>query len=242
MVRSIHEANGYLALIGLIPELHPWFLRLQNLRGNNSGADSFLKNTFDQLAIHREANTKGVKIGSSDSFLSKLLHLEAEDKVGLPHILDSCGSNIGAGSDTTAISLSAALYYLYRHPDKLAKLRDEIDTMADNGLVSDPITFQQAQSMPYLQAVIKETLRVHPAVGTILPRKVPRGGMTLGGTFFPEGVCDLTLILFIFEIIQANASFTDGCWCECLGTPLQQRDLWGRCGCLQSRALAAAKS
>lgn len=55
---------------------------------------------------------------------------------------------------------------------------------------SDPITFQQAQSMPYLQAVIKETLRIHPAVGTILPRKVPRGGVTLGGTFFPEGVCD----------------------------------------------------
>jgi len=190
MVKTIHQANGYLALTGLIPELHPWFMRLQNLMGSNSGAANFLKNTFDQLAIHRDANAKGLNIGSSDSFLAKLLHLEAEDKVGMPHILDSCGSNIGAGSDTTAISLSAALYYLYRNPDKLAKLRDEIDTMADNGLVSDPITFQQAQSMPYLQAVIKETLRIHPAVGTILPRKVPRGGVTLGGTFFPEGVCD----------------------------------------------------
>jgi cytochrome P450 len=90
--------------------------------------------------------------------------------------------------DTTAISLSSTIYYLYHNTDKLAKLREEIDTMAQKGLISDPITFQEAQSMPYLQAVIKESLRIHPAVGTMLPRKVPKGGMKLAGTFFPEGV------------------------------------------------------
>lgn len=48
--------------------------------------------------------------------------MEAQNKIALPNIMDSYGSNIAAGSDTTAISLSATLFYLYQFPEKLAKL------------------------------------------------------------------------------------------------------------------------
>ncbi|WAO91407.1 Hypothetical protein NCS54_00887500 [Fusarium falciforme] len=99
----------------------------------------------------------------------------------------ACGSNIEAGSDTTAVALSSALYLLYSNPDKLAKLRKEIDIKAADGSISDPLTFQEAQNMTYLQAVMKETLRLHPAVGTILPRIVPRSGIELSGHYFPAG-------------------------------------------------------
>lgn len=187
MVGGIHMANTYLAHTGIIPDAHPWIMRLQSLLGSQ-GAVVFLQYTMNQIDKHRASNTKSTDTVSSDSFLTKLISLQKENKVGMPHILDACGSNIGAGSDTTAISLSSTIYYLYHHADVLAKLRDEIDTMTQNGVISDPITFQEAQSMPYLQAVIKESLRVHPAVGTILPRKVPKGGVKLAGTFFPEGV------------------------------------------------------
>lgn len=44
--------------------------------------------------------------------------------------------------------------------------------------------------MPYLQALILETLRLHSAVGYILPRTVPKGGVELEGRWFPEGVSD----------------------------------------------------
>ncbi|OAL54679.1 cytochrome protein [Pyrenochaeta sp. DS3sAY3a] len=186
MISGIHMANTYMAHTGIIPDAHPWIMRLQSLLGNQ-GAAVFLKFTMDQINKHRASNEKGTDTVSSDSFLAKLISLQIENKVGMPHILDVCGSNIGAGSDTTAISLSSTIYYLYRHADVLAKLRAEIETMARKGLISDPITFQEAQSMPYLQAVIKESLRVHPAVGTILPRKVPKGGANLAGTYFPEG-------------------------------------------------------
>lgn len=40
----------------------------------------------------------------------------------------------------------------------------------------------------HLQAVIKETLRLFPALGVNLPRLVPKGGLTLAGRTFPEGV------------------------------------------------------
>ncbi|KAL6703106.1 hypothetical protein ACN47E_010243 [Coniothyrium glycines] len=186
MISGIHMANTYLARTGIIPDAHPWIMRLQSLFGAQ-GADLLGKFTFDQLDKHSASNEKGIHTVSSDSFLAKLMSLQKQEKVGMTHIVDACSSNIGAGSDTTAIGLSSAIYYLYHHVDALVKLRNEIDAMARDGLISDPVTFQEAQSMPYLQAVIKEGLRIHPAVGTILPRKVPKGGVNLAGTFFPEG-------------------------------------------------------
>lgn len=42
--------------------------------------------------------------------------------------------------------------------------------------------------MPYLQACIKEGLRMHPATGLPLARVVPNGGTTICGRYFPEGV------------------------------------------------------
>jgi hypothetical protein len=53
---------------------------------------------------------------------------------------------------------------------------------------SDPVTFAQAQKMPYLQAVLKEALRMHPATGLPLGRVVPEGGALIAGKMFPAGV------------------------------------------------------
>lgn len=70
-------------------------------------------------------------------------------------------------------------------------LRKEIDTMENEGSISKPVTFGETQKMPYLQAVLKEALRVHPATGLPLGRVVPKGGKVIAGYVFPEGVCAL---------------------------------------------------
>jgi cytochrome P450 len=98
------------------------------------------------------------------------------------------GASIAAGSDTTAVTLSAVIYYLLKNPPALKKLRAEIDEFAGEGKISNPITYQESQKMPYLQAVIKEGLRVHPAVGQMMARTVPPKIAVLAGTFFPGGV------------------------------------------------------
>lgn len=47
---------------------------------------------------------------------------------------------------------------------------------------------KQAQDCVYLQATIKEVLRLFPATGLTIPPVVPKGGLELCGYFFPEGV------------------------------------------------------
>ena len=56
------------------------------------------------------------------------------------------------------------------------------------GQLSSPVTFQEAQKLPFLQACIKEGLRIHPVTGLPLARVVPDGGATIAGQFFPANV------------------------------------------------------
>lgn len=50
------------------------------------------------------------------------------------------------------------------------------------------LSFQEAQKLPYLQACIKEGLRMHPATGLPMVRVVPKGGSTIAGRYFPAKV------------------------------------------------------
>lgn len=92
-----------------------------------------------------------------------------------------------AGSDTTAISLRALFYYLCKNPRTYNTLVDEILASDARGELSEFITYNEAQRMPYFQACMREALRMHPAVGQLLERIVPAEGVTVSGHFLPGG-------------------------------------------------------
>ncbi|KAI0513308.1 cytochrome P450 [Xylaria bambusicola] len=71
--------------------------------------------------------------------------------------------------------------------NSLQELRREIEEFRGRGLLSDSYSFKETQQMPYLQAVIKEALRMHPATGLPLERVVSEGGATICNHFFPAG-------------------------------------------------------
>ena len=112
------------------------------------------------------------------------IHNEKPDVFEDADVTSMSTSNIFAGSDTTAISLRAIIYYLLKSPSCKKRLVDEID--ANLGL-GECISFSDSNKLPYLQAVIKEGLRLHPAVGQTLPRYVPEGGADIAGVHFPAG-------------------------------------------------------
>ena len=100
--------------------------------------------------------------------------------------------NINAGSDTVASTLRAAFYYLLKNPTSLSKLRSElVKSESENCFSSLPfVTYSETQDLPYLKSVVKEALRLHPALSLPLERVVPPSGLQLhdkNNTFLPPG-------------------------------------------------------
>jgi cytochrome P450 len=197
MIAKLDQSNLYSALLGLFPSAHALIVRFAE-----SPAQVMIDYIKD-LISQEKANSKAAKGDNpihdndddnnparTEAFLCKFLTAHDRDPSSFTstHLLFGCVQNIFAGSDTTAIALSSIIFHLTRNPACLAKLRGEIHAAATEGTISEPITFAQSQSLPYLQAVIKEALRINPAVGLPLVRVVPAGGAVLCGEIFPEGV------------------------------------------------------
>ncbi|KAE9374995.1 pisatin demethylase [Stipitochalara longipes BDJ] len=90
---------------------------------------------------------------------------------------------IVAGSDTSATAMRATLLYIITNPAVLSKLLAEISTAQ----ISSPITDAEARKLPYLQAVIKEGMRIFPPVTGFMSKTVPSKGDTINGIFIPGG-------------------------------------------------------
>lgn len=135
-------------------------------------------------------------------FLTKLAKLHKDDPTAYSyeHVFSGCAQNIFAGSDTTSITLNAIFYYLLKNEQVLRRLQAEIDEAVQSGQASDPITFTQTQKLPYLQAVIKEGMRMHSATGLPMWRVVPDGGAILSGVAFPAGVSRPPALTFLSTI------------------------------------------
>lgn len=106
-----------------------------------------------------------------------------------------------AGSDTTATAIRGTMLHIMTNHRVYTNLQREIDEAVRNGqapsLGDGVISATQARQLPYLQAVIRESLRVHPPVTNIFSRDIPPAGdlVTLNGgdgpkeVFLPGGAC-----------------------------------------------------
>lgn len=91
-----------------------------------------------------------------------------------------------AGHDTTALTLTWALYLLSEHPEVQARFHAEVDEVLDGR----PATLEDLPDLPFTHAVIDEVLRLYPPFW-ILGRTVYEP-LELGGYEIPAGANVLT--------------------------------------------------
>jgi unspecific monooxygenase len=101
--------------------------------------------------------------------------------------------NMVAGTETTGWTLTYLLYELSKHADLQSTLRVELLSVASPILISSkPCEIPHPRildSLPLLEAIILETLRLHPAVAGPQPRVTPQSPISLGEyTNIPSGI------------------------------------------------------
>ena len=74
----------------------------------------------------------------------------------------------GAGSDTTATTIEWAMTELIRNPEKMKRVQAELDEIVGRERL---VAESDAESLPYLCAVVKEVFRLHPAVPFLIPHR-----------------------------------------------------------------------
>ena len=140
--------------------------------------------------LKERAATEEEISGSRKDIMHHLLHAK-DPMTGKPFSHEQLGIEssllIAAGADTTSLTLAAAFFYLVRNPRVMQTLEKEIQSTFFSSGSTDLTTPSKLISLPYLRAVVDETLRLAPPVPSLLPRQVLKGGITIDGNFIPEG-------------------------------------------------------
>ena len=160
-------------LIVFFPELQkPWFPLWRRYTQSRDKVYDWMNR---YLTVRRTRTTESMDV------LEMLLN--ACDEQGNPYsdefIRYELNAVLTAGHETTGVALGWALYELGRHPEVLSKLRSELRSVGSN---PDPSLLL---TLPYLDAVCKETIRLHPILSECA--RVPIEPVEILGRTIPAG-------------------------------------------------------
>ncbi|KAF2757737.1 cytochrome P450 [Pseudovirgaria hyperparasitica] len=145
---------------------------------------------FIGAAIQEKSTTELPEKRQHQAHKDVISHLmDSSDGVKLSHSqLLSNGFIIGlAGSDTTISTITHMTYRFARHPNIARTLHQEISSALSHR--GTPADWPAISKLPYLDAFINETLRLHPPNPSPLPRVTPPEGLYLDdGVYIPGGV------------------------------------------------------
>ncbi|RDX82440.1 Geraniol 8-hydroxylase, partial [Mucuna pruriens] len=195
-VHSAAEAGEYKEIVVSIlkevgaPNLSDFFpaLKILDLQGIRKRSVVLVKKVltiFRRFVGERMKTREGTGSVNNDDVLDALLNISLDDgkiemdKDEIEHLLLNI---FVAGTDTTTYTLEWAMAELIHNPKIMSKLQKELAEVVGKG---NPVEESDIARLPYMQAVIKETFRVHPPVPLLLPRKAETD-VEIGGYTIPK--------------------------------------------------------
>ncbi|XP_069600464.1 cytochrome P450 4V2-like [Ranitomeya imitator] len=196
-IRAIYEMSDMIQRRQKMPWLWPDFIYNHLKTGKRHNENLKILHSFtDQTILERAQELKNVKsnVDQDDdkktkkrsAFLDMLLKAtdEAGNTMSHKDIREEVDTFMFEGHDTTAAALNWSLFLLGSHPEVQKKVHKELDDTF--GLSDRPVTMDDMKKLRYLEAVVKEALRIFPSV-PLFARTITED-CTIRGFTVPKGV------------------------------------------------------
>ncbi|TVT99542.1 hypothetical protein EJB05_55080, partial [Eragrostis curvula] len=185
-----HRFQGIIPLVladwsrSSVSDAFPFLAPIDHLLGSHRRISMNLAKLFkffddDIIGPRLLANTSE----EHDDVLDFLLARHAESKITRQEITTFLTDMFVVATDTSTVTVQRALAQLLRLPEKMEKVNAELAACLGS---SDFVRESDLYNLPYLQAVVKETLRLYPAA-PLISREVVSDGVSLGGFPVPNG-------------------------------------------------------
>ncbi|KAK7330669.1 hypothetical protein VNO77_24867 [Canavalia gladiata] len=144
----------------------------------------FEKMIGQRMKMEGEEGTRKV----SNDFLQFLLNLKEEDgdsniPLTITHVKGLLMDMVVGGTETTANTIEFAMAEMMNKPEVMKRVQEELeDVVGKDNMVEE----SHIHKLPYLQAVMKETLRLHPPLPLLVPHH-SNETTTVGGYTIPKG-------------------------------------------------------
>ncbi|XP_022137230.1 cytochrome P450 CYP82D47-like [Momordica charantia] len=186
-VRSLIELFGVFVPSDSFP-----FLRWLDLGGYEKAmkkAGKVLDEVFDKwIEEHRKKKNSGEMEMKEQDFMDVMLSTVEDDGQLFGYDVETvtkatCLTMILGGADTTTITMTWALSLLLNNQEALRKVQRELDEHVGR---QRRVKESDVKNLIYLQAVVKETLRLYPAVPLLVPHESMED-CTVAGYHIPAG-------------------------------------------------------
>ncbi|KAJ5951503.1 uncharacterized protein N7479_009916 [Penicillium vulpinum] len=176
------EKMAFLVMNFALPQ---WMAKRVPWRMNDvlSTETAYLRRTCGEIVREKRATLAGSKLSAQDLEADILGTMMLGGDFSDTELVDQMLTFLAAGHETTASALTWACYLLHLHPEYQTRLRNEIRTKIPSG--NSPITYQDLESLPLLNGVCQEVLRLYPTV-PITIREAVRNTV-VAGKYIPKG-------------------------------------------------------
>ncbi|XP_052850420.1 probable cytochrome P450 311a1 [Drosophila gunungcola] len=181
IINAFHLSSKFLFKRMINPLLaSDWIFHRTNLWRDLNEQLQVIHNLMESVIEKRakELEDHGEAPGKAHNLLDSLLLARFEGQpLSRKEIRDEVNTFVFAGVDTTTASMSFVLYALAKYPETQSRLRKELLELPGTGF-SDPDTLNE---LPYLEALIKEVLRLYtivPTTGRQTTQSTEIGGRT----------------------------------------------------------------
>jgi cytochrome P450 len=188
-----------------VSDLFP-FLRPLDLQGRRRcAARQIVKicRVLDGIIERRlaDGSSSSSMYNKQGDFLGTLLELMFSGKITREDVTTIMFDVFTGGSDTIAITVEWTMAELLRNPNAMDMVRAEIKAaVGGKEAIEEPDTV----SLPYLHAVMKEAMRLHPMAPILLPHQAAEDGVEIGGYAVPRGS---TVIFNAWAIMRDPATW-----------------------------------